>query len=190
MDLILKDISKAYGEKQVLDHISLTFPQGSRTCVMAPSGRGKTTLLRVILGLTKPDQGIVTGRPAKIAAVFQEDRLCGNLTVGGNLRMVCGNSKKGSELLALLTSLGIGETLDIPASQLSGGMARRVALARALLTDPELLILDEPFTGLDDAARQKSAAAIGASCPRATVLLVSHRKEDAALIGAAGILEL
>ena len=89
MDLILKDISKAYGENQVLDHISLTFPQGSRTCVMAPSGRGKTTLLRVILGLTKPDQGIVTGRPAKIAAVFQEDRLCGNLTVGGNLRMVC-----------------------------------------------------------------------------------------------------
>ena len=94
MDLILKDISKAYGENQVLDHISLTFPQGSRTCVMAPSGRGKTTLLRVILGLTKPDQGIVTGRPAKIAAVFQEDRLCGNLTVGGNLRMVCGTAKR------------------------------------------------------------------------------------------------
>lgn len=190
MDLILKDISKAYGEKQVLDHISLTFPQGSRTCVMAPSGRGKTTLLHVILGLTKPDQGIVTGRPAKIAAVFQEDRLCGNLTVGGNLRMVCGSSKKDPELRALLTSLGIGETLNIPASQLSGGMARRVALARALLTDPELLILDEPFTGLDDAARQKSAAAIRESCPGATVLLVTHRKEDAALIGAARILEL
>ena len=69
-------------------------------------------------------------------------------------------------------------------------MARRVALARALLTDPELLILDEPFTGLDDAARQKSAAAIRESCPRATVLLVTHRKDDAALIGAAGILEL
>lgn len=190
MDLILTDISKAYGEKQVLDHISLTFPQGSRTCVMAPSGRGKTTFLRVILGLTKPDQGSVTGRPAKIAAVFQKDRLCGNLTVGGNLRMVCGNSKKAPELRALLTSLGIGETLDIPASQLSGGMARRVALARALLTDPELLILDEPFTGLDDAARQKSAVAIREFCPTATVLLVTHRKEDAALIGAARILEL
>ena len=92
--------------------------------------------------------------------------------------------------MALLTSLGIGETLDIPASQLSGGMARRVALARALLTDPELLILDEPFTGLDDAARQQSAAAIRAYASGATVLLVTHRKEDAALIGAARILEL
>ena len=147
-------------------------------------------MLRIVLGLIRPDQGTVTGRPAKTAAVFQEDRLCRNLTVGGNLRMVCGNGKKDPELRALLTALGIGEALDLPASQLSGGMARRVALARALLTDPELLILDEPFTGLDDAARQQSAAAIRESCPRATVLLVTHRKEDAALIGAARILEL
>ena len=190
MDLILKDISKAYGENKVLEHISLTFPQGSRTCIMAPSGRGKTTLLRVILGLTKPDSGTVTGRPGKIAAVFQEDRLCGNLTVGANLRMACGKSKKNTEMQALLTALGIGETADLPASQLSGGMARRAALARALLTDPELLVLDEPFTGLDAAAREQSAAAIRAYAPGATILLVTHRKEDAALIGAARTVEL
>ena len=190
MDLILTDISKAYGENQVLEHISLAFPQGSRTCVMAPSGRGKTTLLRIILGLTKPDSGAVTGRPTKTAAVFQEDRLCGDLTVGANLRMVCGKTKKDPEIQAVLAALGIGETLDLPAAQLSGGMARRAALARALLAAPELLILDEPFTGLDPAAREASAAAIRETCPGATILLVTHRKEDAALIGAAGIVEL
>ena len=190
MDLILTDISKAYGGNRVLEHISLTFPQGSRTCIMAPSGRGKTTLLRIILGLTRPDSGIVTGRPMKTAAVFQEDRLCENLTVGGNLRMVCGKSKKGPEIRALLAALGIGETLDLPASQLSGGMARRAALARALLADPELLILDEPFTGLDAAAREQSAAAIRQYASKATLLLVTHSKEDAALIGAARIVEL
>ncbi len=190
MDLILTDISKAYGERKVLEHITLTFPQGSRTCVMAPSGRGKTTLLRIILGLTKPDSGTVTGRPVKTAAVFQEDRLCGNLTVGGNLRMVCGSSKKDPEIRALLTALGIGETLDLPASQLSGGMARRAALARALLAEPELLILDEPFTGLDAAAREQSAAAIRECASGATILLVTHRKEDAALLGAARVIEL
>lgn len=190
MDLILNDICKAYGGNKVLEHVSLTFPQGSRTCIMAPSGRGKTTLLRILLGLTGPDSGTVAGRPVKTAAVFQEDRLCGNLTVGANLRMVCGRTRKDPEIRALLTALGIGETLDLPASQLSGGMARRAALARALLADPELLILDEPFTGLDDAARERSAAAIREWAPGATVLLVTHRKEDAALIGAARIVEL
>lgn len=190
MDLVLTDISKAYGENKVLEHISLTFPQGSRTCVMAPSGRGKTTLLRVILGLTEPDSGTVTGRPTKTAAVFQEDRLCGNLTVGGNLRMACGKNKKDPEIQAILTCLGIGGTLYLPASQLSGGMARRAALARALLTDPELLILDEPFTGLDAAAREQSAAVIRQYASNATVLLVTHRKDDAALLGAARIVEL
>ena len=190
MDLILTDISKSYGENKVLEHFTLTFPQSSRTCVMAPSGRGKTTLLRIILGLTKPDSGTVIGCPPKTAAVFQEDRLCGNLTVGANLRMVCGKTKKAPEIQALLEHLGIGETLSLPASQLSGGMARRAALARALLTNPELLILDEPFTGLDPAARDQSAAAIREYAPGATILLVTHRKEDAALIGAAGIVEL
>ena len=185
--LTIEHLTKQFGEKTLFRDLCLTVD--GPAVLWAPSGWGKTTLLRILMGLETPTAGRGQGA-GRVSAVFQEDRLCGNLTVGGNLRMVCGNSKKGSELLALLTSLGIGETLDIPASQLSGGMARRVALARALLTDPELLILDEPFTGLDDAARQKSAAAIGESCPRATVLLVTHRKEDAALIGAARILEL
>lgn len=180
----LSHISKAYGSKPVLQDLTLSFPQGGRWAVMAPSGTGKTTLLRILLGLEAPDSGTVSGVPHNTAAVFQEDRLCKNLTVRGNLRMVLGRSYREAEAVALLARLGLENCLDLPASQLSGGMARRVALARALLTKPALLILDEPFTGLDEAARLRCAEAIRDLPGDITVLLVTHREEDAALLGA------
>lgn len=186
----LNQICKSYGEKRVLENITLSFPQGCRVCLMAPSGRGKTTLLRIILGLEKPDSGTLSGVPANIAAVFQEDRLCRNLTVGGNLHMALGKAYSAQAAQAMLQKLGIGDTLSMGADQLSGGMARRAALARALLTKPELLVLDEPFTGLDDRARVLCAEAIRALPEDTTILLVTHREADAALIGAEKILGL
>jgi len=74
-DLILTNITKAYGEKVVLDGFSHAFPAGKRTCIMGPSGCGKTTLLRIILGLETTDGGTITGRPERVSAVFQENRL-------------------------------------------------------------------------------------------------------------------
>lgn len=183
-------ICKSYGDKVVLKDITLTFPQGCRVCLMAPSGRGKTTLLRILLGVEKPDSGTVSGVPAKIAAVFQEDRLCKNLTVGANLHMALGKAYSEETAREMLTSLGIGDTLSMPVDQLSGGMARRAALARALLAKPELLILDEPFTGLDDPARELCGKAIRSLPGETTVLLVTHREADAAMIGAERIVRL
>ena len=180
----LSHISKTYGTKPVLRDLTLSFPQGSRWAVMAPSGTGKTTLLRILLGLESPDSGTVSGVPRNTAAVFQEDRLCRNLTVRGNLRMVLGNRYREQDAALLLARLGLENCLDLPAGQLSGGMARRVALARALLTKPALLVLDEPFTGLDEAARLRCAEVIRALPDTATILLVTHREEDAAFLGA------
>ena len=186
----LTNICKAYGDKAVLENITLSFPRGCRACLMAPSGRGKTTLLRIILGLEKPDSGTISGVPTKAAAVFQEDRLCKSLTVGANLHMALGKAYSEETAQEMLTSLGIGDTLSMQADRLSGGMARRAALARALLTKPELLILDEPFTGLDDQARELCGKAIRALPGDTTILLVTHREADAAMIGAERIVRL
>lgn len=186
----LNKICKAYGEKVVLEDITLSLPRGCRACLMAPSGRGKTTLLRLLLGLEKPDSGSLSGVPARTAAVFQEDRLCKSLTVGANLHMALGKAYSEKAAREMLESLGIGDTLSTEADRLSGGMARRAALARALLAKPELLILDEPFTGLDDRARALCGEAIRVLPRDTTILLVTHREADAALIGADQIIRL
>lgn len=182
MDIRLTHITKAFGEKVVLKDFSHVFAAGRRYAILAPSGKGKTTLLRLVLGLESPDAGSISGVPSRCAAVFQEDRLCRNLTVLGNLRMALGHTVSREAMLAALDRLGLGDAGNLPASQLSGGMARRVALARAILSKPELLVLDEPFTGLDSGAIAASAAAIRTACPQATILLVTHRPEDCRLL--------
>lgn len=188
MDLTLTDVSKRYGENTVLSHFSCTFRKGGHYAIMAPSGRGKTTLLRLILGLEMPDSGTITGVPKKFSAVFQENRLFPNLTLGGNLRMALGRAVSDSKILSLLAELGLEGWENTPVCQLSGGMARRVALARGILADPELLVLDEPFTGLDSETADRCAAALVSHCPDATIVLVTHQEADAQRIFAEQIL--
>lgn len=181
MDIVLKEVSKSYGGKQVLSNFSCTIPEGSVCAVMAPSGTGKTTLLRLILGLEQPDRGEVLDVPGGKGVLFQEDRLCPRLSVLKNIRMAVG--KAGAEQAkALLDFLGLADCADQPAGQLSGGQARRAALARALLASGQLLALDEPFTGLDDAARLRAAEAIRAYRRGRTLLLITHRQEDLPLL--------
>lgn len=181
MDIVLKEVSKSYDGKQVLSNFSCTIPEGSVCAVMAPSGVGKTTLLRLILGLEKPDRGEILGVPTEKGVLFQEDRLCPRLSVLKNIRMAVG--KAGAEQAkALLDFLGLADCADQPAGQLSGGQARRAALARALLASGQLLALDEPFTGLDDAARLRAAEAVRAYRRGRTLLLITHRQEDLPLL--------
>lgn len=189
MDIVLKEVSKSYGGKQVLSNFSCTIPEGSVCAVMAPSGTGKTTLLRLILGLEQPDRGEVLGVPGEKGVLFQEDRLCPRLSVLKNIRMAVG--KAGAEQAkALLDFLGLADCADQPAGQLSGGQARRAALARALLASGQLLALDEPFTGLDDAARLRAAEAVRAYRRGRTLLLVTHRQEDLPLLEVAQRIDL
>lgn len=179
-DIVIKNIDKSFGEKQVLRNFSAEFPSGSRTCIMGPSGIGKTTLLKIMLGLEKADEGTVEGMPERAAVVFQENRLCEDISVRSNLRMV---TEKDPE--KILKELGLGEELDTKVSELSGGMKRRVAIARALLYDSELLIMDEPFKGLDEANRAHVADVILKS--GRTILFVSHDPDEVELLGASVI---
>lgn len=184
MDIELRNISKGYGEKQVLKDFSADFPEGTLTAVMAPSGSGKTTLLRLILGLEAPDSGEIIGVPEEMSVLFQEDRLLPEHSVMTNLRFALGRQTGKREILEMLRELGLEDCAGQSASELSGGMARRVALARALLYPARLLVLDEPFNGLDSENRRLAAEAILRRRKNRTVLVVTHRQEDLELLKA------
>ncbi len=172
-------LSKSYGGRTVLKDLSFTAGPGI-TCVMAPSGAGKTTLLRLLTGLEPPEGGVITPAPAQCrwAAVFQEDRLLEDLTAAGNLRFALGAALDGSAA-ALLADLGLDLEDPRPVRLWSGGMRRRLALARALLAPSGALALDEPFTGLDGALRARCMALIRQAAERKPVLLVTHDPADA-----------
>lgn len=146
----LKSISKKFGNRQVLNDFSLKLPTGSVTACMGASGSGKTTLLRIIAGLEKADTGEVIINAKKTSVIFQEDRLIPWLNVYDNLAIVCSDSNR---IKQLLESVGLeSDSAKLPA-ELSGGMKYRLAMARAFAYDGDLLLVDEPFQGLDEATK-------------------------------------
>lgn len=178
----VEKLCKSYGGVPVLKDLTFTADRGV-TCIMAPSGAGKTTLLRILLGLEQPDSGTVTLNPGcRTAAVFQEDRLLEQLDAAGNLRFVLGSAYDAARAAVLLERLGL-EVSGKSVRAWSGGMKRRLALARALLAEGELLILDEPFTGLDDENRTRALSCIREAAQTRCVLLVTHDDADAAALG-------
>ena len=183
----IQHLCKSFDGKMVLDHASLTLESGGTACLMAPSGRGKTTLLRCIAGLEAPDSGQITDLPERIAYVFQEDRLCDGFSAVDNIRLVTGKALGEGEIRRHLEELGLAGSLDQPVRELSGGMRRRVVISRAVCFGAGLLLLDEPFKGLDDEARQQTADYILRHRGAAAILCVTHDREDAAALGGADI---
>ena len=144
----IKNLCKAYGDLPVLENVSFTAGVGV-TALWGPSGVGKTTLLRILLGLEKPDSGELMGMAVRWSAVFQEDRLLEGLDALGNLRFALGTDYEEAKAAAMLTALGLTWETGKPVREWSGGMKRRVGIAQALLNEPEVLILDEPTAGQD-----------------------------------------
>ena len=171
--LICKGLCKAFGEKQVLDDFSYSFAPGKVTAVAGPSGCGKTTLANIILGVVRPDSGSVENVPEHVSAVFQEDRLIENHSIRANIRFACGNVPK-ERMEQTLAALGLEESPGSDVSRLSGGMRRRVAIARALLAPFDLLVLDEPFKGLDGALKARVMAYVAKCAAGKTVILITH----------------
>ena len=164
----------------MLSDISLDFKQGERHCIMGASGTGKTTLLNIIMGLEKPDSGVVSGLSGlTLSPVFQEDRLCENLSVASNLRLVCKGRRDESRMEELLKGLLLPDCLKQPVNTLSGGMKRRVAIARALFHDGDVLLFDEPYKGLDLETKSIVADYVEKSRHGRTMIWVSHDLEEA-----------
>lgn len=185
MGVILRDVCKSYGENRVLDRLSWTFPGGQISCVQGPSGCGKTTLLRLIAGLEIPDSGEIRGAEGKkISAVFQENRLLENLTAEKNILLTARPGFARADARALLDELGLPDATQRRVRELSGGMQRRVAVARSLAADYELLLLDEPLTGLDGELRLRVLRRIQAALDGRTAVWITHDPDTAALLDA------
>lgn len=191
MSVEVRGLSKSYGEKQVLQNFSAVFKTGKTTCIMGNSGCGKTTLLRLLLGLETADAGeIVLPPKMKPSVVFQEDRLCNNLSAGANVRLVIPGRPKDGMIEKGFEMMGLSECIHRPARELSGGMRRRVALLRALLADWNVLFMDEPFKGLDEKTKADVIEYTKNLCRGKTVICVTHDANEAKLLGASEIMEM
>lgn len=179
----VKDLCKAYRGRPALQNLSFAAGVGI-TAIWAPSGAGKTTLLRLLLGLEKPDGGQLVGTDLRWSAVFQEDRLLEGLDAAGNLRFALGPAYDTRAAEAMLEELGLGDVGSKPVKAWSGGMKRRLALARALLAVSDAVALDEPFTGLDEENRRRAVLCVAAAAETKPVILVTHDRTELNLLRA------
>lgn len=184
MKLTLHNISKSFGSLHVLHDFSATLESGQIYCLMGASGSGKTTLLRILMGLEKADKGSIQGlEKARISVVFQEDRLCQAFTPVENVMMVTGKNLTEIQVEKELCRLLPDESLKRPVSTLSGGMKRRTAICRALLAPFDILLMDEPFTGLDEDTKNQVIRYVLEKCGDKLVFLTTHQEQDAAALG-------
>ena len=174
----IRNLTLGYGEKTVLSKLSFSLPDQGAVALMAPSGYGKTTLLRALAGLLPPLSGEIRGLEGKkIAYLFQEDRLLPWLTAEKNVSII----SDAQTARHWLEQMEIPDGGQLPHA-MSGGMQRRLALARALAFGGDVLLLDEPFKGLDEELRARVAHRIRGQ--RELTVLAVHDAEEAALMGA------
>ena len=172
----IEGLSFSYGDKVIFRDFSMESPS-SVICIMGPSGCGKTTLLKILCGLLKAGSGKIEGIPEKCAMMFQEDRLLEWMNAHDNVALVTDSDPDPDRILR---ELGIEPVMQV--KEMSGGMKRRVALARALAFGADALFLDEPFKGLDEDLMKKCAKII-AGCKKLTVVS-THSEAEAKALGA------
>lgn len=185
MDISLHQVSKQFGQNQVMKDLNFTFMEGQINCIMGVSGSGKTTLINLLMGFIKQDAGEIRGLQGRqIAAVFQEDRLIEHWDAIKNVRLVCGKAVTAQKVEEEFDKVGLEEYLEKPVRDLSGGMRRRVAIVRAILAESDLVIMDEPFKGLDEALKRKVIEYVRQKTRGKTVIVVTHDKEEVQLLEA------
>jgi iron(III) transport system ATP-binding protein len=202
-ELRCTNVAKSYGAREVLREVDLVVPEGTLTAILGASGSGKTTLLRLIIGFIAPDRGTIAVDGSVVSAadglhiapdkreigyVAQEGALFPHLTVGENVAfgLPRGERKNGSRTNEALDLVGLGSSYAARRPhELSGGEQRRVGLARALAPKPRVVLLDEPFSGLDAHLRAETRAAVTAALAAegATAVLVTHDQAEALSMG-------
>ncbi len=178
MKIVLDGVCKDYGGRRVLENLCFVFPDSQTTCLLGPSGSGKTTLLNLLSGLAELDSGAIRGLEGlRVSRVFQEDRLLENLSAVKNVMLTARPDFRREDACELLLSLGLTEQRQ-PVCCFSGGMKRRTAIARALAAEYDLLLLDEPLTGLDNEASSQASRCILRHAAGKTCIWATHRPQE------------
>ena len=181
-DIEFAGVCRSFGTKTVLRDLHLTLEAGKITALSGPSGVGKTTVLRMIAGLERPDAGDILGAPPMhdVSYVFQEPRLLPWLTARDNIRCVLADRRdRAGTADRFLETVELTDAACQLPEQLSGGMQQRVSLARALAAERPVLLMDEPFRGLDIALRDRLIERILPLLAGKTVIFVTHSPEEA-----------
>lgn len=187
----IRGITKKYDGHTILDSVNLTLEPGKIYALMGPSGCGKTTLLHILLGIQKQDEGILEGfEGKKFSAVFQENRLFEFLTAGENVAVVQRMPGDVEAINRALAEILPADTLQQRICEYSGGMKRRAAIGRAMLADSDLVVMDEPLTGLDEATRNQVIDFILKYRHERTLIFSTHQKQEAELFHAEKIWNL
>lgn len=168
--LCVWNLGKSFHDQWIFRHVDHEFLGGEPYVLDTPSGSGKTTFFRCLCGLERPEEGGVSGIDT-FSVQFQEDRLCEDYSVVKNLEMVLGDAAQAREILVQLLP---EEALEQPCRELSGGMKRRVSLVRAMEAGAQCVLLDEPFTGLDEENRKKAEAYIRQKAGERILMLATH----------------
>jgi ABC-type nitrate/sulfonate/bicarbonate transport system ATPase subunit len=180
MSVQIANLMKAYAGQPVISGLNLELPEQGIIGLMGPSGCGKTTLLRLLAGLAEPDGGTISGIDRRqVSMVFQEDRLLPWLSAQENLAAVLSGQQEAAEWLDKVL---LADYAHYYPAEMSGGMKRRVALARGLAFPSRLLLLDEPFQGVDTECRQVLHSLVRSSAKDRLVILVTHDAADLATL--------
>lgn len=174
-----ENVSKGFGGQMILESVNARWKKGGIYFLTEPSGSGKTTVLRLLAGLERPDCGQVAGT-GDVSMVFQEDRLCEDYSAVRNVEMVAGSRQQARRELEKLLPC---DALDKPCRQLSGGMKRRVAVVRAVMAPSGTVLFDEPFTGLDEENRCRVIQYMMEGHGGRTFFIASHQREELELTG-------
>jgi ABC-2 type transport system ATP-binding protein len=175
MTVQISKITKRYGTTLAIRDLSIHFPKEGTVAIMGPSGCGKTTLLQMLAGLQRPNQGTLQCNARSTAYVFQEPRLLPWRTVADNIRLArCQSSPPSRSVEEWLLAVGLPDCARRYPEELSGGMKQRVGIAQALIGNPDLLILDEPTVGLDPKQIIEIRNLIARLGKNHTVILSSH----------------
>nr|WP_319488009.1 ABC transporter ATP-binding protein [uncultured Caproiciproducens sp.] len=181
----IRNLTKNYGSKTVLDKLSIEFPPSGTACLLGPSGCGKTTLLNCIAGLESFDSGEVHGTDnLKVSYLFQEDRLLPWISARDNIAAVLQGSARhnAEEAVNWLRMVGLADSENKRPAELSGGMQRRVAIARALAFGGDLFLLDEPFQALDADCKEEMIALFEEKTADALKIIVTHDFQEAQML--------
>lgn len=185
MNLKISNLSKSFDDRPIFSGINLSLISGQIYCLMGPSGSGKTTFFRILLGLETAQEGSVKGLSGKkISAVFQENRLCEEFSSIDNITMTASgpSSLLKKEAIKELSLLLPEESLFKPAATLSGGMKRRVAIVRALWKPSDLVLMDEPFGGLDEDTKRKTIEYVLSHSKDKLIIISTHQESDISLL--------